>query len=618
MRLDRGSTFDVVLSRRALITGGLAAAVFVPARAGGGGDAESSSFGFEPVAHSRVDRLRVPTGYTYDCLIRWGDAVRPGAPEFDPRAQTPGGQALQFGYNCDFIAYLPLPAGSRSSERGLLVVNHEYTTSELMFPDWTGALDRKTRSMVDIELAAHGVSVIAVQRGAGGRWTVLPDSPYNRRVTAETPVEISGPAAGSAWLRTGADPTGTRGLGTLNNCSGGVTPWGTVLTCEENFDRYFAGPIDAVADPGVKAIHARYGLRDSYGWARYHPRFSVAVEPHEPLRFGWVVEVDPYDPQSTPVKRTALGRFKREAATTVIAPDGRAVVYSGDDGRFEYLYKFVSSGRYAPGERTANKALLDSGTLHVARFSEDGTGVWIPLVAGVEPLVARTGFPSPAHVLINARTAADLVGATKMDRPEDVEAHPGTGRVYAVLTNNRERRADQVDRANPRAQNRYGHILELIAEDGDHAAVRFRWDVFIACGDPRVPEHRASYQGHRGPGWLATPDSIAFDAAGRLWIATDGQDETIDANDGLYAVETAGPGRGMVRQFLSGPVGCEICGPAFTPDSTTLFVAIQHPGEMKDSTFAHPASRWPDERVDMPPRPAVVAIRRTGGGVIGT
>jgi secreted PhoX family phosphatase len=263
-------------------------------------------------------------------------------------------------------------------------------------------------------------------------------------------------------------------------------------------------------------------------------------------------------------------------------------------------------------------ALLDLGMLYVARFSEDGSGAWIPLAAGVEPLVARTGFPSPAHVLINTRAAADLVGATKMDRPEDVEADPRTGRVYAVMTGNADRRPDQVNGANPRAENRYGHVIELMEEDGNHGAVRFRWEIFIACGDPRVAEHRASYQGQRGPDWLARPDNIAFDAAGRLWIATDGQGETVGANDGLYAVETAGPERGAVRQFLSGPVGCEVCGPAFTPDSTTLFVAIQHPGEVKGSTFAHPASRWPDERADMPPRPAVVAIRRAGGGVIGT
>jgi secreted PhoX family phosphatase len=618
MSLDRGSTFAQILSRRALLKGGLAAAVLARARAARGGEAGAAPFGFVPVVHSRADTLTVPAGYRHERLIHWGDAVLPGAPAFDPRAQTPHGQSLQFGYNCDFIGYLPLPPGSRASDRGLLVVNHEYTTSRLMFPDWDGALDRKSRELVDIEMAAHGLSVIAVRREASGRWRVDADSPYNRRVTADTPMRLAGPAAGAPWLRTGADPAGTRVLGTLNNCSGGVTPWGTVLTCEENVDGYFAGPIDAATDPAVKAVHARYGLRDRYGWARHHPRFGVATEPHEPLRFGWVVEIDPYDPGSIPVKRTALGRFKHEAATTVIARDGRAVVYSGDDGRFEYLYKFVSSGRYDPGDRAANMTLLDAGTLHVARFADDGSGVWIPLTAGVEPLVARAGFPSPAHVLIDARTAGDLVGATRMDRPEDVEADPGPGRVYAVMTNNTARRADQVNGANPRADNRYGHIIELVEDGGDHAAVRFRWDIFIACGDPRVPDHRASYQGQRGPGWLATPDNIAFDPVGRLWVATDGQDETIDANDGLYAVETTGPGRGTVRQFLSGPVGCEVCGPAFTPDGTTLFVAIQHPGEVEGSTFARPASRWPDGRADMPPRPTVVAIRRADGGAIGT
>jgi secreted PhoX family phosphatase len=561
-----------------------------------------------PIARSKADTLSVPAGYAADPLVRWGDPIMPGAPDFEPLGQTPRAQALQFGYDCDFVGYVPLPSGSRSSAQGLLVVNHEYTNGELMFPDGDGAPDGKPREQIDIEMAAHGLSVIEIGRDATGRWGVVRDSPFNRRVTADTPIAISGPAAGSAWLRTGADPSGTRVLGTLNNCSGGVTPWGTILSCEENFDLYFAGALDAVADPGVRAVHARYGLKDRYGWGRVHRRFDVAAEPHEPLRFGWVVEIDPYDPRSLPVKRTALGRFKHEAATMVIARDGRVVVYSGDDGRFEYLYKFVSWGRYDPADRAANRALLDQGTLYVARFSDDGSGAWLPMVAGVEPLVARTGF----------RAAADLVGATRMDRPEDVEADPATGRVYAVMTGNPDRRPDQVDAANPRAGNRYGHIIELVEDDGDHTAVRFRWDLFIACGDPRVADHRASYQGHRGRGWLATPDNVAFDPAGRLWVATDGQQGTIDANDGLYAVETAGPERGAVRQFLSGPVGCEVCGPAFTPDGTTLFVSIQHPGEARGSTFAHPASRWPDKRADMPPRPAVVAIRRPDGGTIGT
>jgi secreted PhoX family phosphatase len=571
------------------------------------------SGGFASLAHSREDALLVPPGYAHDVVSRWGDPVLPGAPRFDPQAQTPAGQALQFGYNCDFLAFLPLPRFSGRSDGGLLVVNHEYTNCELMFPGWNGSLETKSRDMVDVELAAHGLTVIEIRRDAAGRWHRVSDSPYSRRVTGETVIAISGPAAGHAWLRTSYDPAGTRVRGTLNNCAGGVTPWGTVLTGEENVNFYFRGTAAAAS---IRALHARYGVRDEYGWGRYHDRFDLTREPREPLRFGWVVEVDPYDPNALPIKRTALGRFKHEAATVVVAPGGQAVVYSGDDERFEYLYKFVSTGRYQrDGD---NRRLLDDGTLYVARFNDDGSGEWLPLVFGMGPLTEAHGFQSQAEVLINARGAADLLGATKMDRPEDVEASPQTGKVYAVMTNNASRIAGQVDRANPRAPNRFGHIIEISEAGGDHAATRCRWDIFIAAGNPADPAHLASYQGRSDGAWFATPDNIAFDARGRLWVATDGQAGAIGANDGLYMVETEGSGRGLARQFLSGPVGSEICGPVFTPDNRTLFVSVQHPGEAQGATFANPASRWPDGRPDMPPRPSVVAIYRPDGATIGS
>ncbi|MBI2371179.1 MAG: PhoX family phosphatase [Deltaproteobacteria bacterium] len=586
----------------------------------------AGSPGFAALTHSTEDRLLVPAGYAYSVVVRWGDPVIPGAPGLDPRTQTPRKQALQFGYNCDCVGFLPLPRGARSSARGLLVVNHEYTNPGLMFPRWDGRIERKTREMVEIELAAHGVSVVEAQREASGAWRYVRRSPYNRRLTGETRMAISGPAAGHPWLKSSYDSAGTLVRGTLNNCSGGTTPWGTVLTCEENFHFYFGGTVEGVTDQSIRAVHRRYGVQDLYGWARHHTRFDMSREPHEPLRFGWVVEVDPYDPSSVPVKRTALGRFKHEAATVVLARRGHVVVYSGDDEPFEYLYKFVSAGRYDPANRAGNLRLLDAGTLYVARFRDDGTGEWLPLRFGQGPLIPANGFASQAEVLINARRAADLLGATKMDRPEDVAVHPQTGKVYAVMTNNIARGADQVDRANPRPDNRFGHIIELSEEAGEHTATRFRWGIFIACGNPNNPHHRAYYQGHKDVSWLATPDNVAFDAAGRLWITTDGQPAAIKANDGVYVVETEGPGRGLARMFLSGPVGCEVCGPAFTPDNRTFFVAIQHPGEApyeesgrgKASTFANPISRFPDYRADMPPRPSVVAIYRQDGGKVGS
>jgi uncharacterized protein len=619
---SQDETFAAILqtymSRRTLLKGAMTSLVLASVGPWIRPSAEAGSEGFVPLTHSTEDKLLVPAGYQYNVIIRWGDPVLPDTPAFDPRAQQPLIQARQFGYNADFIGFLPLPVGSATSERGLLVVNHEYTNPELMFADWDGKDESKTRAMVDIELAAHGLSVIEVQRDANGGWDYVRNSSFNRRLTAETPTVMSGPAAGSPRLKTSSDPSGTHVQGTLNNCSAGVTPWGTVLTAEENFQQYFGGSVEAIADQTVQALHKRYGVQDEYAWARHYDRFDVTKEPHEPFRFGWVVELDPYDPSSIPVKRTALGRFRHEAATTVISKDGHAVVYTGDDGRFEYLYKFVSTGRYDPGNRTANSGLLDAGTLYVAKFRDDGAGEWLPLVFGQGPLTTANGFESQADVLIATRRAADLLTATKMDRPEDVEAHPKTGKVYVVMTNNTRRTPEQVDKANPRPENKHGHVIEL-AENGDeHSATAFHWDLLIACGDPNNPSDNASYQGHKATSWMSCPDNIAFDDAGRLWVATDGQPATIKQNDAVYVVEVEGPQRGVVKMFMSGLPGGEVCGPAFTPDNRTFFVAIQHPGEGKGATFANPLSRFPDYKMDMPPRPSVVAIYRSDGGKVGS
>jgi secreted PhoX family phosphatase len=503
------------MSRRAWLKAGLASLVVTGIAPVVSAKAKRGAVGFVPLHHSTEDALHVPAGYAQHIVIRWGDPVLVDTPAFDPDGQSSAKQARQFGYNNDFTGVLPLPHEPRNPGRGLLVVNHEYTNAELMFAAWEGGLEHKTREMVDIELAAHGMTVVEIQRRPGGAWSVVQDSQYNRRLTGETPMALSGPAAGHPWLKTSYDTSGTLVRGTLGNCSAGITPWGTVLTAEENVNFYFASAPEGTVAAQTQAIHKRYGIWDCYGWARYHERFDIGKEPHEPLRFGWIVEVDPYDPQSVPRKHTALGRFKHEAATVVISQGRHAVVYSGDDERFEYLYTFVSAGRYNPADRAANMRLLDAGTLYVAKFHGDGTGEWLPLTAGQGPLTPVNGFGSQAEVLINARCAADLLGATKMDRPEDVEAHPITGKVYAVMTNNTRRTPEQVDHANPRPDNRYGHIIELSEEGGDHAASRFRWGIFIACGDPQDPDHRAYYQGNTSVSWFACPDNIAL--AQRQW-----------------------------------------------------------------------------------------------------
>jgi secreted PhoX family phosphatase len=601
------------LSRRRLLAGaaaGLATAACAPLL---GDRAARDRVGrdFTPVAPSREDAVIVPEGYRAQVLLRWGDPLFPGAPEFDPRAQSAARQQRQFGYDNDFIGYLPLPPGSRSSSRGLLGVNHENARSALMWPGWGGKT--VTAEMVEVEIAAHGFTVVEIQR-RGRVWTIVRESPYNRRITGATPMRLSGPAAGHPLLRTSADPSGRLVLGTLNNCAGGVTPWGTFLTGEENIWLYFEGRPEDVADPALRALHERYNLgRPRYRWGRHQPRFDLRREPHEPNRFGWVVEIDPYDPRSTPVKHTALGRMAHEGATVILSRDGRPVVYMGDDARFEYLYKFVADRAWNPADRAGALRLLESGTLYAARFEDDGTGRWLPLVFGQGPLGPAQGFRSQAEVLINTRRAADLVGATRMDRPEDVEPNPVTGKVYAVMTGNERRTPREVNRANPRAGVKFGHIVEIIEDGGDHAAPGFRWEMFILAGDPRNPAHGADYQKRRDVNPFAMPDNIAFDDLGRMWVATDGVDETLGPNDGVWVVETEGPERGRARQFLSGPVGAEICGPAFTPDYATFFVAVQHPGFGDRSTFERPDSRFPDYREDMPPRPSVLAVYRADG-----
>lgn len=582
-----------------------------------------SSLNFPELRHQLAQTDAVAEGYEIQNVIRWGDPVLAGAPAFDAARVTPAAQALQFGYNNDYLDFFPLPQGSGNSDHGLLVVNHEYTNTNLMFPGMGSGRESRTRSNAEqtrAEAMAHGLSVVEVKR-SNGAWGYVPASPHNRRITAETVMRISGPAAGTARMKTAADPSGRSVLGTLNNCAGGNTPWGTVLTGEENFNGYFGG--DPAKTPH-QAIMRRYGIVGDtwYNWWRHMERFNVEKEANESFRFGWVVEFDPYDPQSVPVKRTALGRFKHEGATHAISADGRVAFYSGDDERFEYVYKFVTARPWNPNDRAANRDLMDEGTLYVGKFHDDGKLEWLPLVHGQGPLTAANGFADQADVLIETRRAADLLGATPMDRPEDVEANPVNGRVYVMLTNNSRRTAEQVNRANPRARNIHGHIVEIIPPGAgsprvDHAATEARWGIFIAAGKPGVDAGAQYHRATSDQGWLSCPDNCAFDKKGRIWIATDGAPENAGVADGLYAADTAGHGRALTRLFYQAPTGAEVCGPCFTPDNKTIFLAIQHPGEDAGSTFERPSTRWPDFAEGVPPRPTVIAIVKKDGGEIG-
>ncbi|SDJ85729.1 hypothetical protein SAMN04487820_102392 [Actinopolyspora mzabensis] len=600
---------------------------------GHGNDSGAAALGtdFDPVPPNTQDRVVIPEGYEQQVVIRWGDPVLHSAPEFDFWNQTPEAQQAQFGYNNDFAGLIPL---DNAGIHNLLVVNHEYTTETHMFADYDP--DKPTEQQVRTAWAAHGMSVLLVRRDpARGGLSPLP-SWYSRRITLRTEFELRGPAAGSELLKTSEDPSGTRVLGTQNNCAGGVTPWGTVLSGEENFHQYFAHA-DRVSDPETRERMRRYGLgtgSSTRKWERFEKRWDASREPNESNRFGWVVEVDPHDPNSTPVKHTALGRFKHEGATIRTADDGRVVAYMGDDERFDYIYKFVSSGRLKNGRsahaRRHNMSLLDHGTLYVARFSGDspaseidgsgelpsdgefdGSGEWLPLATGDTSHVP--GFTAE-EVYVFTRLAADEVGATKMDRPEDIEPNPSNGRVYCALTNNSNRGAAghaPVDEINPRIGNKHGHVLEIRENHDDPTSTRMSWGLLLVCGDP---EDAGTYFGgfdkdQVSP--ISCPDNVAFDRHGNLWVSTDGNE--LGSHDGLFAVPVTGPERGHVKQFLTVPNGAETCGPIITDDVVT--VCVQHPGD-NGSGPSDPGSHWPDGG-DSQPRPSLVAVWRDHGHRVG-
>ncbi|MDB5416355.1 MAG: dTDP-glucose 4,6-dehydratase [Rubritepida sp.] len=624
-RATIGEIIEARFSRRGTLLSALALAATGTDALAQGAPREGgpSTLTFPELRHQLAQTDAVAQGHKTHVVIRWGDPVLPDAPAFDPRNLTAAAQAMQFGYNNDFIAVLPPQRGAPIADRALLWANHEYTNTNLMFPGMgtnNQARARVTAGQAEAELMAHGGSIVEIER-VDGNWRPAAAPRLNRRITGATPMTLSGPAAGHPRMRTSADAAGTRVLGMLNNCAGGTTPWGTVLTCEENFNNYFGGEL---SDTTQTESHRRYGIvaTPGYGWYRHMARFDRAQEPNEANRFGWVVEIDPYDPTSTPIKRTALGRFKHEGATHAIAPDGRVVVYMGDDERFDYVYRFVTARPWDAQNPAANRDLLDEGTLSVAKFETDGSMRWLPLVHGQGPLTAANGFASQADVLIETRRASDLLQATPMDRPEDVETNPTTGVVYVMLTNNTSRTDARVDAANPRPANKHGHVLEIIPPGPDnrreHAADIMRWGLFLRAGKPGLDAGAEYHLATSSEGWLSCPDNCTFDSKGRIWIATDGAPGAAGVADGIYAADTTGPGRALTRLFYQAPTGAEVCGPLMLPDDSALFIAIQHPGEDSGSTFESPSTRWPDFVDGMPPRPSVVVITKTGGGAVGS
>ena len=558
----------------------------------------ASRFAFTPIAAQTDGTVHVPEGYSWSMLARWGDPYFSDVDEF---SQTTGVSLTAsdkvFGENTDGMESFLFQG------RQLLAINHEYVNPKVNLPETGGETTtaddaRKLQNM-------QGVSVIEVAEGPDG-WAIVLDSPFNRRIHHNTPMKIAGPAAGHDLLKTEADPTGTTALGTLNNCGSGKTPWGTYLTCEENFNSYF-GSTEAPQDPRPEG-YDRYGISDEtrYGYEKFDARFDTSKNPNEPNRFGWIVEIDPTKPESTPVKHTALGRFKHENAEVVLARDGRVVVYMGDDERGEFLYKFVSDGIYVPGSPT--DGLLDEGTLYVAKFQDDQTGEWLAMTP------ETTGM-SIGEMLVFARVAASKLGATTMDRPEWVAANPHAVEAYCCLTNNKNRGVKlnaggdetPVDGPNPREANNYGQIVRWFPHDDDHAAATFDWDLYVMAGNPTV--HSDAYAGSPNineGNLFNSPDGMAFDSSGLIWIQTDGE----DSNEGDYAgmgnnqMLVGDPVTGEIARFLTGPNGCEVTGLCWSADNRTMFVGIQHPG-----------SNWPDN--GPLPRSSVIAVKRDDNGLIG-
>ncbi len=634
--------FDTVLSnamnRRHILKGafGVSAAMFfatnplVNALAQSNHSAAHHSLlNFKPVPASTLDTIVVPEGYSFKPLISWGDPIIQGTAAFNQSLNSAEDQLGQFGDNNDGMSLFHFvnEKGELDPNRAVMAINNEYY-EPFIFAHQTA----QVKSIEDLKKAqaAGGVSIIEVVRDTANQWKYVSDSKFNRRIHANTPMEITGAVRGSELLKSRFHTDGINVSGTINNCANGQTPWGTYLTCEENFDVYFGMTGEFKPNPAQK----RYGLigkpEPGREWADFDPRFDLSQNPNEGNTFGWVVEIDPFDPTSKPKKRSALGRFKHENAALVINKDGHVVVYMGDDERGEFMYKFVSQGIFDAANPYAksNRDLLEKGTLYAAQFeaSEDknnvdapmGTGRWLPLVWGEKGLTPDNGFHSEADVLINARFAATIVGATTMDRPEWVTINPHTGDIFTTLTNNKNRGVKDnqpVNGPNPRAENHYGQIIRLSVPDQNHHEDQFKWDLFVLAGNPVV--HKGTpYAGSRNitpENMFNSPDGVGFDKAGRLWIQTDGSysNEGDFKGMGNNQMLCADPNTGEIRRFLTGPIACEITGITFTEDQKTMFVNVQHPGEKGQSTFPHGVT-------GNIPRSSVVMITKDDNGIIGS
>lgn len=605
---DFDRIMDIALSRRdmmksVMVFGSVAALgnTFLTTPA----SASTDRFAFGAMPMSIDDDIKVPPGYSSQVVVRWGDPLWSDGAEFDHATRgTAASQATSFGDNNDGMEVYA------HGDKTILIVNNEYTNRGII---WGNRTDGKSETDDDIHkgMLAHGLSVVEIEQ-ADGQWSIVKDSPFNRRVTPDVEMDITGPAAGHDLMKTSLDAAGLVAQGTFNNCGNGSTPWGTYLACEENFNGYFATENE---EHEVSAEMQRYGISPKgrgYGWEKIEDRFDLAKEPNESNRHGYVTEVDATDPTSRPKKRTALGRFKHENAEVVVNGDGRIVVYMGDDERGEFLYRYVSNGVYAPGGET--DSLLEDGKLYAAKFYGNGTGEWLELSP------EATGMADMAEVCIHTRQAASAVGATTMDRPEWVAANPKSAEVYCALTNNKNRGvktnaggdATPVDGPNPREGNKYGQIVRWRPVTADHTNNAFSWDLYALAGNPSVHEGlNAGSANISADNMFNSPDGIKFDSNGLLWIQTDGNysNEKDFAGQGNNQMLAGDPSTGEIRRFLTGPKQAEVTGLTWSPDRRTMFVGIQHPGERGEG-------HWPDGG-DSAPRSAIIAVTRDDGGLVG-
>lgn len=616
---DFEGVVDRMLSRRGFLSGGLklgAASLAMGFGITGTGCDSSSSDSdtavkilqnFNNLEANSLDTVTVPADFDWDIVVKWGDPIFVDGVEFDePTRGTATTQLKAFGDNTDGMALFQDP----ETGKHVLAVNNEYTNRGIIWGNNDDAGKPASQDDILKGMYAHGITVVEIEEN-NGKWTVVKDSEYNRRITPKTVMDVTGPLAGDSRMMTNQFPEGTQASGTWNNCGNGRTPWGTYLTCEENFNGYFSTPNNP--DYVASDEFSRYGISANdwgYSWAEADDRFDLEVDPNMPNTAGYVVEIDPLDKTSYPRKLTALGRFKHENAECVIADDSqKVVVYMGDDERGEYMYRFVSEGTY---NGSNGPQLLEDGTLYAAKFNDDGTGTWLALTP------ETTGGMSKADICVHTRMAASAVGATTMDRPEWVATNPNNNHVFCCLTNNKNRGVDgktnaggddtSVNAANPRAANLYGQIVRLMPADDAHDADDFNWDLYAMAGNPTI--HADAYAGSANiteDNMFNSPDGLGIDPNGNLWIQTDGNYSDSGEFEGMgnNQMLIGDNETGEIKRFLVGPNECEVTGITFSPDYKTVFVGIQHPGERGNSHF-------PDGG-DSVPRSCIISVRRKDG-----